>query len=198
MIDFSCCEVNKAVKDLFSDNEVISVKPILKPFNNSFANKMETVYYGKFSNPKEGQLVLYNGNEVGKADYILFNKVFNPEYDFFQGYEITLKNGLIELTLAINILFHESYGPPFNGHLLRLYNSPFIESYEMISKGYKMPLDFAKAGFTLDDEENETIHLGLNGAEPIPVLNITQADFQWDGNLWKIDVMLYDIEVYQG
>ncbi|RIV68706.1 hypothetical protein [Flagellimonas aequoris] len=194
MIDFSCCEVNKAVKDLYSDNEVISIKPILKPINDSFANKLETVYYGKFSNPKDGQLVLYNGNEVGQADYILFNKVINPAYDFFQGYEVTLKNALLESSLIINFVPHESYGPSVDGHLLMLYNSPYMESFEMISNGYKMPFDFAKAGFSLIDEVHETIFLGLNGADPIKELNIVPADFLYDGNVWKIEVMLYDVD----
>lgn len=97
MIDFSCCEVQKAVKALYSDNEVLSINPILKPYGESFEVGLTKVYYGKFTNPDPGQIVSYRGQQIEFDDWILFNDIENPLFDFFQGYEINLKNGLPNL-----------------------------------------------------------------------------------------------------
>ncbi|WP_424989029.1 hypothetical protein [Flagellimonas sp.] len=94
MIDFSCCEVEKAVKTLFADNEVLGIDPIIKSYSQPFQNDLRTVYYGRFTNPAASNNLAYAGTPLINNDWTLFTSVENPEYDFFQGYAIRLKNAL--------------------------------------------------------------------------------------------------------
>ncbi|MGX1930197.1 hypothetical protein [Flagellimonas sp. 2504JD4-2] len=94
MIDFSCCEVEKAVKSLFSDNEVLRVSAIIKSYGQTFADDGKTVYYGFFTNVGDGHQAMYGAYPLASDSVTLFSRVLNPRYDFFQGYEIRLKNNL--------------------------------------------------------------------------------------------------------
>ncbi len=98
MIDFSCCEVGKAIRALYSENEVISIKPIVKSKNDSFHNDGKTVYYGSFHNPNNAIGLKYRDLSILETGVdILFNQVSDPVYDAFSGYEIRLKNALTSL-----------------------------------------------------------------------------------------------------
>lgn len=98
MIDFSCCEVGKAVRALYSENEVLSINPIIKSKDDPFYNDGKTVYYGSFHNPRNDIGLLYRDLPILETGVdILFDNVPNPIYDTFSGYEISLKNALTSL-----------------------------------------------------------------------------------------------------
>lgn len=173
MIDFSCCEVKRAFEALYSDNEVLSVNPIVKSANQStFLNDGKTVYYGAFQNPDNTIGLSYRDLPVVKDGVdLLFNKVTVPKYDTFSGYEIRLKNVLTSLDdRQVAIVLDDSWlnGWPvdveLNGTSLSL--GPNYFPYSEISKGVQLISNAVETELTLDS--------GGTGAQS--TLNITEAD----------------------
>lgn len=202
MIDFDCCEVLKAVKLLYSDNEVLSLNPILKPVNTPFLNDPNVVYYGRFSNAKGNQVTSYRGNEIQSLGVTMFNDVQKPDYASFQGYEIQLLNGLKpqaqgqneDAKYIINFVLDSSMGG----------SDPFLfigtqMIYQQIFDGHTLSYEDALAGFNLT-EENEVVHFSVNN-QPEPFVwdvNLSIDDFVPVGNNFVLTLTFYNVEVYYG
>ena len=185
MIDFSCCEVQKAIKGLFADNEVLSITPIVKAYGQPFED--DRVYYGAFANP-QGQTVKYRGHEIDDSNIdILFNVVENPAYDTFTGYEVRLKNQLTELytpsMLTINVVIDSSADPW--GPDLKLDGVSIVD-------GHQIPYSVAEAGFTLSDAAAE-IGIRINGGMPSNPKAVTSADFVSVEDNYEINVQLIGV-----
>ncbi|MAO16079.1 MAG: hypothetical protein CMH44_04270 [Muricauda sp.] len=121
MIDFSCCEVGKAVRALYSENEVLSINPIIKSKDDPFYNDGKTVYYGSFHNPRNDIGLQYRDLPILETGVdVLFNNVSNPTYDTFSGYKISLKN-------ALGSLDNRTLKVVYNTDNLGGYSSGFID-----------------------------------------------------------------------
>ncbi|OQD41507.1 hypothetical protein BUL40_15630 [Croceivirga radicis] len=133
MIDFTFCEIEKAFKGLYSDNEVISITPIIKGANEPFSFNPKTVYYGKFANIADASTLLYKLTEIEKGvEDILFTRAESLVYDSFTGYRVQLKNSLEDFKpkpkVSIYFDFTHSDGHPAH---TTLNGAPIVQGHNI-------------------------------------------------------------------
>lgn len=195
MIDFSCCEVQKAVKALYSDNEVLGIYPIVKPKGEKLINDSKTIYYGIFTNPSVDTFLSYEGNLLENNGVQFFDSAENALFDFFQGYQINLKNKLskkvVSPYLTINLYYDDFVPVPqkleweFQGQILEM------------NDGYKIPISVLDGGISFWLVEPEPISLKVNGVQVLNASNVTVIidDFIEDGDNYRLDITYFNLEI---
>lgn len=173
MIDFSCCEVEKALKELFRENVVQSITPVIKSYNQTFPNDGKTVYYGKFNNPNEAMNLTFRDMAVSNSGTdILFDYVDGFLYDSFSGYEVRLKNQLGTLdnrVVSIFLIDDNLNGWPVdvtasNGQVLQVGENFF--PYPDVVKGLDVTSNVEEVRLSLDMEGTELSYIKqLNEAD---------------------------------
>ncbi len=196
MIEFGCCEVHKAMKSLYSDNEVLSISPIIKASGEPFENDSKVIYYGMFANPSETNFLYYQGKGVKNDELALFDKVLNPFYDNFHGYEVRLKNTVQALHDPEILTFNISYLDNLPYHKIYI-NYGLVEQLE-VQDGFQLPLSLVPNNFIyLELNEPEPELLKVNGINAGTDEQLNESHFiAVDGsNDYEINIAVYDTEV---
>lgn len=197
MIDFSCCEVKKAIGTLYSDNTVLSIKPIVKTVNSPFTNDAHIAYYGMFSNAGANQTIKYRGNVVDSDGPVIFNYVDTPEYSFFQGYEIKLGNVLedtLKPVVIFNFIIHESFMG--NPDFITLQTTEENPENVAIKNGHQILLeDWPQPHLYAFLDYNDNVFV-IGNSGPLGGHNFTEADFIQDGDNFRIDLTFYHLEYF--
>lgn len=189
MIDFSCCEVEKAFKRLYGENGVHSISPIVKSYNQSFANDGKTVYYGAFANPNEVMNLTYRGMAIANTgNDILFDHVDGFLYDSFTGYEIRLKNLLSELpqpVVMVNVILDDA---ALNGWT----EDVEVGGYALNIGNNDVPLSVFEGGTAAISNVGEVeISLDSGGTGANSSINIGIGDLTVDGGTGAYSITIY-------
>ncbi len=188
MIDFSCCEVEKALKELFRENVVQSITPVIKSYNQTFPNDGKTVYYGKFNNPNEAMNLSFRDMAVvNSGTDILFDYVDGFLYDSFTGYEVRLKNQLGTLdnrVVTIYLADTNLNGWPVdvtasNGQVLQVGANVF--PYTDVANGLDVTSNVEEVRLSLD----------MAGTDPSHTKSLNEANIQLNGGTGEYYVELF-------
>ncbi len=189
MIDFSCCEVGKAFASLYSQNEVLSVNPIIRATNQPFVSDGKTVYYGSFHNPSNGIDLKYRDLAVNENGVdVLFTKVANPIYNAFSGYEVRLKNALTSLDDRILKVVYN-----FDNLAAQFY--PYVDNYvngQSIDDGDTIASNLIDSGFELSSNAAE-VNVAVIGTNPAPTINVTPLDIE---GAYNAATGVYELQIW--
>lgn len=191
MIDFSCCEVEKALKEQFSENIVEAVTPVIMSYNQPFANDGKTVYYGKFNNPNDVMNLSFRGIPMEKGgEDILFDYVDGFNYDSFSGYKVRLRNNLTPIDSRVVKIYLDDgnlNGWPVDvtigGTPLNIGANDF--NYAIVANG-----------LTVNENTGEVqISLDGGGAGKVDVINLNEGSIQYDyeAEEYYITIFLYGV-----
>nr|WP_293300651.1 hypothetical protein [Allomuricauda sp.] len=187
MIDFSCCEVEKAFKRLYGENGVHSISPIVKSYNQSFANDGKTVYYGAFANPNDVMNLSYRGMPVANTgNDILFDHVDGFLYDSFTGYEVRLKNALGVLDSRVVKIYLDDTN--LNGWPVDVTIGGNPLSVGANEFGYAIVAN----GLTVNENTDEVqIDLDGGGATKSDVIGINEGNILYDFEVGEYYISIY-------